>query len=260
MFSMMFSILLIIIIFISLISWLLSKSKSKHPIKNNNYQSTIISTIKDKSTIPDYIYENRKKYAPNSKYIVFDDNECIQFLLKHYGTDYVNKFNTIRNGAHKADLFRYAYLYKYGGLYVDIKTVFIKDISTIFKDKNMSYFVITPKSNTLYNGIIYTPPKNEMIFKMLQSTLTIHNSDEYFYNLRKGLAIMKTYLVADKLALGMNRTQSNTPDVYIFHEKFFDKEKCDYKNDRYGHCTFVVNKSLEPIIKVRDVNYTPNYL
>ena len=91
----------------------------------------IIQTYHNKNKIPEKVYQNIRKYSPGYQHIIFDDKECIQFLEKEYGSTLVSKFKKIKIGAHKSDLFRYCYLYKYGGIYLDIKTELIKPINFI---------------------------------------------------------------------------------------------------------------------------------
>ncbi|WP_367865140.1 glycosyltransferase family 32 protein [Pedobacter sp. WC2423] len=57
---------------------------------------------------PDYIYE------------FYDDQRIEAFLAQEYGAEVLSLYKKINIGAAKADFFRYAVLYKKGGVYVDI--------------------------------------------------------------------------------------------------------------------------------------------
>ena len=50
----------------------------------------------------------------------FRDSQCKEFLYTNYGPQHVAKFDQLRCGAHKADFFRYCYLYIEGGVYMDV--------------------------------------------------------------------------------------------------------------------------------------------
>jgi hypothetical protein len=142
---------------------------------------------------------------------------------------------------------------------VDIKTLFIKNIDTIIEDKNISYFIITKKTNVLYNGIIYTPPKNELILTLLNYAMKIKDNDIYFYNLQFGQKQIVKHLKGQP-KFGLNITDTTTiPNIYIYYELHFDKSKC-MKLDRWGYCNYIVDKNNEKIIQLRDPNYTPNYI
>ena len=132
-FYIIFLILIISTILICIIKCRTSIEKFMLYERSSLYEKVIVSTIKDKKKIPSYINENRQQYAPNYNHIFFDDNDCISFLEKHYKQKYTDAFKNMKSGAHKADLFRYAYLYKMGGLYVDVKTLFYKNVNLIIK-------------------------------------------------------------------------------------------------------------------------------
>lgn len=226
---------------------------------NTSTSKVLISTIKDKKQIPDYIFENRKRFAKNYNHIVYSDDECIQFLKKYYGTRISKKFQEIKSGAHKADLFRYAYLYKFGGLYMDIKTILIKDLDEIFTDLKLCYFIVTRGSRLMYNGIIYTPPNNPMMYEMLMKSMKIQEGDRYEFNIKHGTDIIRSKVLST-LKLGYNETKDGVPNIIIFWEEFFDKSVCENNMDRHGFCTFVVDERQRRIIKIRDSAYTPNYI
>lgn len=57
---------------------------------------------------------------PDYEYRYFDDRACAAFLRNHFGPRAVRAFWRLRPGAFKADLFRYAYLFVHGGVYIDL--------------------------------------------------------------------------------------------------------------------------------------------
>ena len=56
---------------------------------------------------------------PSWGFRFYDDNAAIAFLRRHYGSRHVSTFRSFANGAHRADLFRYALLHVDGGYYLD---------------------------------------------------------------------------------------------------------------------------------------------
>ena len=223
----------------------------------------IILTIRDKSKIPSYIYEQYKKYAKKYTLKVFDDDDCIEFLKSEYGNEYVNKFKNIELGAHKADFFRYAYLYKYGGIYFDIKTLLLRNIDEIFEKRNEIFYMIytfTDYPNNrpmIYNGIIATYPKNLYIKKLLEQLYQRTNFSNYHSNLIDATYILKKSLIYENIHMGMNKLKNNS-DVIIFKEDIRPRSECT-RLDRWGFCTFVKNEKDEKLFRVRDPNYTTNY-
>tara|TARA_B100000287_G_scaffold435399_1_gene503506 strand:+ start:883 stop:1701 length:819 start_codon:yes stop_codon:yes gene_type:complete len=188
--------LIILLILVIILSLYLTR---KPPIKKTPMSQDIFLK---KTPIPKIIWRttNKKDYTNDisqiSKGFVikdFDDKDCINFLIENYGEDYVNVFNKLNVGAHKADFWRYAALYKYGGVYLDIKTIPIVNLKYITDklDSEEKYSWATVRQFDkigIYNGIIITPPKNPIIYKSLidiYNNVKIINEGHYHYNVRK---------------------------------------------------------------------------
>lgn len=61
-----------------------------------------------------------KKKNPEYSYHFYDDAAITEFFLKEFEAEYLKSYNRLTIGAAKADFFRYAVLYKKGGVYLDI--------------------------------------------------------------------------------------------------------------------------------------------
>lgn len=61
-----------------------------------------------------------RKKNPDYTYEFYDDQRIEAFLSHEYGAEVLSLYKKINIGAAKADFFRYAVLYKKGGVYVDI--------------------------------------------------------------------------------------------------------------------------------------------
>ena len=146
----------------------------KNKNKNLKTPKILIQTHYDKKIIPKKVYDNINKYAPDHKHIIFDDKECIDFLKKNYNQEIVNRFKNLKLGCHKSDLFRYCWLYKNGGVYLDIKIVLLKNLKDIFNDDTKLYTVKSAVKNSIFQGIISTPPNNP-IFKNLITKILIRS-------------------------------------------------------------------------------------
>ena len=217
---------------------------------NFNYKNTIIQTYFDKSKIPNKVYDNIKKYAPEYNHIIYDNDECIKFLKTYYTKKIVNRFKNLKKGAHKADLFRYCYLYIYGGLYLDIKTVLIKPISDIFTNKDIIYTVLSmTKYPSIYQGIIYTPPNKNIFKKLIYKIMNTDDEklkEDYLLITKQFYHTVKKIIKRKKLKVGLNENK-----YYLFIEKKLDKSHCENKLDRYNLCTFIFNEDNEKVFKTR---------
>jgi hypothetical protein len=137
----------------------------------------LFQTISDKSLIPPKVWKNIKQFAPDYEHRVLDDNECIAFLKANYPREVLDLFHAFKLGAFKADLVRYCILYKYGGVYLDIKTELIMPLKDIFV-YNAELYTITMQDaktgqNKVYNGIIATVPNNEIFPVLIQNMFKI---------------------------------------------------------------------------------------
>lgn len=163
------------------------------PEKRKEIPNVLVQTYISWDKVPEKTKGMIKQYSKGYDYKFFDDNQCISFLNKHYGDNFVKAFTSF-SGPHKADLFRYCYLYLYGGIYIDIKTIFKKQLSEIFTNKTHFYTVLSslPESvmrclsvlhpyvnkrgSGIYQGIIACPPNHPLMLKCLQHMITIYNT------------------------------------------------------------------------------------
>lgn len=217
----------------------------------------IIQTYYSKKAIPDKVYANIKKYGKGYQHLIFDDNDCIRFLRTEYGTKVVDKFKNFKKGAHKSDLFRYCYLYKYGGVYLDIKTELIKNLNTTLRgDFTFTVLSFLPKLPNIYQGVIATKPRNPLFLELIINMLSNDNPKYmdftvYFYNL-----LAKK--IRKKPAPGINRI-SESDFVYLFQEQCTSKNnevslRCYDGKDRYGLCCLIYDNN-QPIIKSRYADF-----
>ena len=242
--------LIIIVLCIKYLKFNISKTIIKS--EQEYIPREIIQTYFDKSKIPDKVYQNIRHFAKNYKHFVFDDSDCYKFISKYFGVDYAKKFNSLYIGAHKADFFRYCYLYIKGGIYLDIKTELIKPLGHIIKN-HKCYTVLSKNKGQIYQGIIASYPSNDIFLRLLD------------YIMKKDMvtldyhAFTKDFYSALKTKYKQEPKEGVNGDWYIFQEKCFSKfdsksSLCSDGVDRYGLCCFVYDFN-KPIIKTRYADY-----
>ena len=249
------------IIFISASSFLVYNYILK-PNKNfESFQSSIpkklIQTYYDKSRIPDKVFSNIKKFAPDYEQIIFDDNDITQFLRKYFNSSVIETFNKLK-GAHKADLFRYCYMYKFGGVYLDIKTELVMPLNKIF-DKNYTYTVISIVKDSIYQGIIASLPENPIFLKL------IHFMIELVRNKVPSLHVPREYIIFTidfwnkiKEETGANPKPGENVNITNSHFNYYlfkegcttNKEDCYDGLDKHKMCCNVYDNGKR-IIKTR---------
>lgn len=62
-----------------------------------------------------------QKMNPEFDIYLYDDQDRINFIKDNFDLDILETYNSLIPGSFRADLWRYAIIYKYGGVYIDIK-------------------------------------------------------------------------------------------------------------------------------------------
>ena len=83
-------------------------------------------------------------------YHFYDDERIEKFLLEEFPREYYVAYKSLTVGAAKADFFRYAILYKKGGIYLDIDCKLISRFRDFVKDSDEAIISIEN------NGDLYT--------------------------------------------------------------------------------------------------------
>ncbi len=86
--------------------------------------------IQDLPWITRWYIKKMLRKNPEYEYHFYDDVQIQEFLMAEYPVRYLNAYKRLTIGAAKADFFRYAILYKKGGIYLDIDS----GIKSPFKD------------------------------------------------------------------------------------------------------------------------------
>ena len=224
------------------------------PSISSSDNKILIQTYKDKKFVPQDVFDNIKKYARGYNYIFLNDNQCIDFLQKNYGDTIVKIYKRFPKKAHSADLFRYCWLYKYGGVYLDIKTELIKHLDDIFifDDKTISS-VLSFDGKSIYQGIICSPPGQQFFLNLISFVLYHHKfafiSTEYHIFIKDFYRKIKTDIQKTP-QIGMNIGHRN--NYFLFQEKCYKNASlCHDGLDRYGRCCWIVDPSNKNIIKTR---------
>ena len=104
-----------------------------------NIPKTLILTISDKNKLHPKILQNiedLKAKNNNWRIFIFDDYQRETFIQENYDDFYLDIYRSInpKFGPAKADLFRYLYIYKRGGVYLDIKSSITGSLSKLINE------------------------------------------------------------------------------------------------------------------------------
>jgi len=186
-----------------------------------NIPKVIIQTSKLRP--PKYIIELIKSKSEGWEYKHFTDEDIIEFMDNNPIEEFPKCpeiFHSFKMGQHKADFFRYYYLYIKGGVYVDSDLIIDVNIDTIIEN----YSFITVESmfkNSMFNGFIGSAPKHIILYQALKDAYFIDKeklNNDYFlicknlYNIVDNYIKLKDHFITDK-------TINTKPDHKILTEE-----------------------------------------
>lgn len=147
--------------------------------------------------LPSYIYEMiQKNLSADWIYKHFTDNTILQYFNDNPLEEFpniINIFKSFKKGCHRADIFRYYFLYINGGVFMDSDAMIYTDINLIINN-NSFVSVISQNRVSLFNGIIAASPRNPIIKEALSvcySTLPELIEKDYHYWTKALYSIVK---------------------------------------------------------------------
>jgi len=256
-----FYIILILISLIFIIS-ILSFSIRKYSNTNEKFKSkktdnkkipkVIHLTYISYQHVPQKVWDNLKKFAPDYKILFYSDEACKDFLKNNYDTEILDIWNNLKVGAHKADLFRYCCLYKLGGVYLDIKMKPEKMLNTIFNHnrEGMLYTCIGNNNSRIFQGLLASYPKNPIFLESIEDFYDFKNGDNYHFFTKSLYNAIKKKL--NRTPTIKENKINNNETIYLFIEKNIKNNNDD--TDRYGGY-YAIYDGDERIMKTRYTDF-----
>ena len=240
---------------------LLSTNESSQTLVPKN----VFQTYVQKDLIPEFVYENIKKFSKGYQHFLFDDNDAKVFLEQHFQKPVLDTFEKL-NGAHKADLLRYALLFVMGGVYVDIKTEPLVPFDYLFNESHTVYTSLSILSNFIHNGIIASPKHNLMFLSLINQMVHVIspvkvNINEYekgdmylkycFLFFERIKQETKQNILKEGLNVGVIDKKYN---FILFKEHNRSIVECYDGMDKYYSCSFIFYRG-EKVFKTRYADY-----
>jgi inositol phosphorylceramide mannosyltransferase catalytic subunit len=100
-----------------------------------------------------------RKRNPAYRYEFYDDARIEQFLQQEYPAEVLAAYQRIQIGAAKADFFRYAVLYKKGGIYLDIDSRIVHPLDQWIQPDDEAIIALEKNPGEIYVqwALIYAP-------------------------------------------------------------------------------------------------------
>jgi mannosyltransferase OCH1-like enzyme len=214
-----------------------------------------------------FCIENIKRYNPDFNHYLYNDQKCREFIKKHFSNDVLNTYDAIIPPAIKIDLWRYCILYKYGGIYLDVKYFCVNGFNFNYLiDKE--YFCKDFDKIGIYNALIICKPNNEIMKRCIYSV--VQNVNHNFYGNASteptGPLMMKNFFSTQQVnrtllnvtnGLPNSKNKDNTNIKYRqfiilhFHDNYrneqpkFNKYWADYWTEKQFYDINKINKSIK---------------
>lgn len=224
-------------------------------------------TYVSKARVPPKVAENLARFAPTFERRLYDDADAVLFLKTYFQPVVLECFQKMRKGPHKADLLRYALLYVYGGVYMDIKTELIQPLSLHSFPPGRITTVIAKDGASMYQGIIGAPPRHPLFLELLEFMLKTTRGSRRGPNFFQYHMFTRDFFgrVQQDLADGAKPGVDAYPhegasegERYAYHllsEACSTKpQDCEDGLDRYGLCCNVY-ESGDRFVKTRYADY-----
>ena len=149
---------------------------------------------KTRERVPQKVWQNISMFVPpNFDVRFYSDQDCAEYMSKQDKTGEIGSaYAAISNSAHRADAFRYAVLYEYGGVWLDIKTVLLRPLE-LFLDFTVEFTSvvtrskIVPSNGMVYQGVLACAPRMAIMSQCFADSLKYSNAvhtRDYLSNLR----------------------------------------------------------------------------
>jgi mannosyltransferase OCH1-like enzyme len=173
----------------------------KELINNKNNQEVIPRNIFQawhSDNLPNSVkscIENIKSCNPNFHHYLYNDEKCREFIKHNFSEDVLKTYDAIIPAAIKIDLWRYCVLYKYGGIYLDVKYFCVNGFNFNYL-LDREYFCKDFDKYGIYNAIIICKPNNEIMKKCINEVVKNVNNNFYGNTLTEptGPLMIKKYI------------------------------------------------------------------
>ncbi|BFO68532.1 glycosyltransferase [Chryseobacterium sp. KCF3-3] len=129
--------------------------------------------------ITKYHIWNMKRKNPGYRYFFYDDQDIEKFITEEFPPEYIKSYRKLTIGAAKADFFRYAILYKKGGIYLDIDSSTIKPFEKLIQEDDEAVISVERHENLYVQWALIFNKNHPFLKKTLE--LMIDNIDTHRY-------------------------------------------------------------------------------
>lgn len=181
--------------------------------------------------------EELKTQHPDFYYQLFFLDTAREFIRENFESKVLVAFDSIIPFAFKSDLWRYCMLYKYGGIYLDMKYECTNGFRFSQLDTTQEYYVFDVNRDSIYNGFIVAKPNNRIFLHTINQI--VKHTRERFYG-ENDLVVtgpgLLGQMVPDKIKLDIRFQhqclnynkyilQDGIPILKVYHRYYEERKK-----------------------------------
>ena len=128
---------------------------------------TVVQTSLKRPPEP-IIHRTMSVLGEEFSYAHFDDDAILKFFEDHPLSDLPNvseRFKELKSGEHKADLFRYYYLYVCGGVYFDTDVLIVTSLSPYISNNDFVSVTAGNVGGALFQGFLAASPGHPVLLR-----------------------------------------------------------------------------------------------
>lgn len=184
---------------------------------------------------------------PEIEWYYMDDDKCDAFIKDNFSEEFYNMYSSLPFGVMKADVWRVAVIYIYGGIYSDLDTRCLKPITHWLNPEYDLIVGVETPHGAINNYIFAAMPRHPALFTVLNLFLKLYNSPSFLNKNSPtpiqdfgaggwSLGILKHFGLEDKMHLGA--------DVYNATDKVIEQKAYFYSYESRAFSPYANNNTL----------------
>ena len=175
-----------------------------------------------------------KSQNPEFKHYLFDDNDCREYIKKHFNPDVVDAYDTLIPGAYKSDLWRLCVLFISGGIYLDIRFCCTNGFKLIELTEK-EHFVKDRPYYSIFNALMVCRKGNVFLYKSIMQI--VQNVKNKYYGecslCPTGPKMLGSVIRNNKISVNVDMMHYDGGGYIIYKNVFvISTEYPDYNDER----------------------------
>lgn len=130
---------------------------------------------------------------PDYQWYYMSDAMCDEFIADHFSDEFYQMYKSLPYGVMRADAWRIAIVYVYGGIYCDTDTVCLKPVDEWILNKKLVVSYEPRTANNIANFCFAAMPKHPALLLCLNQLLTNYNNSNFMDRLHKSGTPIQNY-------------------------------------------------------------------